>query len=221
MGLKHWDKVHLNNVPNTLTEVTLCLNLFSKRRDKKLVIDTELMMKYSQSRNAIFQAFYQFTRENEKNKEAINSMRSRINKHISKNYNKFNHMTTIEKLANIALRIRQKNENFNQESELFRLALECFQEGLKYKSSKEDIIQAIAGHLRHKERLNYMGKDKTLACEEFAMVLYEDLFEKEWKGNFPSRNRERSILYQFAFVYSKKVDNYFIQKKNSSSLETV
>ncbi|BDD07545.1 hypothetical protein [Aureibacter tunicatorum] len=213
-----WDRVHLTNLENEFDEIALSMELFKQGRG----MDSGLILKYAQNRNSIFQAYYQYAHADE---SKARGMKSRIINFISENPKKFNHMTTIEKLAEIATRIRRENKNFNQESELFRLALEVMQKELRFKPSKEDMIQRIAGELYKKERLNFMGADKTQACDDFAQAMYEDLYEKEWNGQFPSKDRERTFLYQFAFVYSKKVTEFYSNSENRKAdkevLETV
>ena len=204
-----WDRVHLVNLKSEFDEIVLCMELFKQGK-----INSGLLLKYAQNRNTIFQAYYQYANGNDSKARA---MKSRIIQFISENSRKFNYMTTIEKLAEIATRIRRENKNFNQESELFRLALDVMQKELRFKPSKEDMVQRIAGELYKKERLNFMGADKTQACDDFAQAMYEDLYENEWDSQFPSKDRERTFLYQFAFVYSKKVTEFYANSDNKKA----
>ncbi|PWJ43865.1 hypothetical protein [Sediminitomix flava] len=209
-----WNRVHLVHASAIFKEVAMCLELFKHGKN----LDTGLMTHYSNDRNIIFQAYYQFVSGNEKSAKSI---KEKINNFIEENPLKLKYMSVVSELAEIALRIRTANKNFNQESELFRLALDTMREELRHEQSKEDVIERITGELFKKERLEYMGKDKKQACSDFATKMYEGLLEKEWKGQFPSQNRERRILYQFAYLYSVKVDKLRAQRAEEKKHQKV
>ncbi len=202
LQLLGWNKVRLIEVNNVLEEISLVLTLGSSRLDGNL-------LKISENRNAYFSLYY-LLKEDDKKK-----VYDKLRKFINNNPKLFTSMTVTEKLAELAIKITLigYSSSGSEETWLIRKALEYVRKEIKQGFGREDVIQKTCGSIYKTMRLDYVNTD---AIKEFATAVYDELFEKEWKGRLPNLNREKDWIYQFAFLYREKslekIDNITANK---------
>jgi hypothetical protein len=190
-----WDRVRLNELEMVMEERDLLHSIGSYSKS----MNTGLVLDYAESPNSIFKAFYQFSSKNDETQ--ANMMASKINNFIIKYPYKFKGMTVIEKLVEIALQIDSSAKSGSEETWLIRSALDFLRKNVKEKLSKEDTIQQIAGNIYKTLRQGYTD---TSIIEMFARLVFEELYEKEWKKSLPTLNRQKDWIYQFGFVFKQK-----------------
>ncbi len=190
-----WDRVRLNELEMVMEERDLLHSIGSYAKS----MNTGLVLDYAESPNSIFKAFYQFSSKNDETQ--ANMMASKINNFIIKYPYKFKGMTVIEKLVEIAMQIDSSAKSGSEETWLIRSALDFLRKNVKEKLSKEDTIQQIAGNIYKTLRQGYTD---TTIIEKFARLVFEELYEKEWKKSLPTLNRQKDWIYQFGFVFKQK-----------------
>ena len=184
-----WDKIRIDEIDRCLADMKLFLLLNAK----KLVSN---VLNYAEDQRHLFTAFAQLDEENKQ--KARNEFLRFINSHKGDLK-----MSVMNVLAQIAIEmIRPKSGSTSQESWIIRDALKVLKDCSKEQRDKETTIEQIAGELRK----TLKGKDYAdlSKCEPFAELLYERLFEGEWKSRFPQPNRLRNWINQFAFLYTDK-----------------
>jgi len=207
-----WNKIRLYNIEMVLDEISL---LFELGKSKKS-INSGLVLNYAESPNSIFRAFYEFSMRKEK-KEIINA-RNKLKEFINNYPLKFKNMTTIEKLVDIALQIQSSAKSGSEETWLIRTALDFVRKNRKEKRSKADTIQQIGGNIHKTLR---QEKVNSPVIELFAKTVYEELYEKEWKGNLPTINRQKDWIYQFGFVYKMRVDELISERSDDKIIKNL
>lgn len=200
-----WHKVRLTQIESILDEIDL---LFALGKSKKS-INSGLVLNYAESPNSIFRSFYDFKMRKEQKEVA--SVLNKLKNFITIYPHKFKNMTTIEKLVDVALKIQSSAKSGSEETWLIRTALDFIRKNRKEKRSKEDTIQQIGGNIHKTLRQERINSD---VIEEFARLVYEELYEKEWKQNLPTINRQKDWIYQFGFVYKMKVDELINDRVN-------
>ena len=207
-----WNKVRLNEIDNVLDEIDL---LFALGKSKKS-INSGLVLNYAESPNSIFRAFYEYKMRKEQKDVAAAS--SKLKNFITKYPHKFKNMTTIEKIVEVALKIQSSAKSGSEETWLIRTALDFIRKNRKEKRSKEDTIQQIGGNIHKTLRQERINSD---ILQQFARLVYEELYEKEWKGNLPTINRQKDWIYQFGFVYKMKVDELINDRADEKIIKTL
>lgn len=192
-----WNKVRLTQIDSVLDEIDL---LFALGKSKKS-INSGLVLNYAEIPNSVFKAFYEFKMRKEKLE--IANVSNKLKVFIAKYSHKFKNMTTIEKLVDVALQIHSSAKSGSEETWLIRTALDFIRKNRKEKRSKEDTIQQIGGNIHKALRQERITSG---VIQEFARLVYAELYENEWKGNLPTINRQKDWIYQFGFVYKVKVD---------------
>lgn len=182
-----WHSVRLSEVEQVLEEIKLVL-LFGKKKVEGNIL------KIATTRRAYFRLYNELKPTDKK------KVFDKLMTFINNNQNKFRGMTTIQKLVNIAVQIEQDASSGAKETWLIRTALDFIRTNFKEGLGKEDTIEQIAGAIYRKLRLS--GGETTI-IEHFARAVYEELFEKQWKGKILNLNREKDWIYQFAFVFQK------------------
>jgi hypothetical protein len=192
LQLLKWDKVRLIELNNVLEEISLVLTFGKGRLEANL-------LKISENRNAYFTLYY-LLKDDTKGK-----VYDKLKKFYTNNKTKlFLNMTITERLADLATNIVTigYTSSGSEETWLIRRALEFVRKEVKQGFSREDVIQRTCGNIYKTIRLgNHVN---TEAIKEFATAIYDELFEKEWKGKLPNINREKDWIYQFAFLYREK-----------------
>ena len=185
-----WDKVRLVNIDRVLDEISLVLTLGKENLNCNL-------LKISNSRDAYFSIYY-LLKDDDKKK-----VYDKLKKFINNNPKLFSGMTVTEKLADLATNITfiGYSSSGSEETWLIRKALEFVRKEVKQGYCREDAIQRTCGSIYKSLRLDYVN---TEAIKEFSIAVYDELFEKEWKGKLPNLNREKDWIYQFAFLYREK-----------------
>jgi hypothetical protein len=190
-----WDRLRLQDIDRVLEERDLLYSI--GKRNKSM--DSGFVLRYAESPNSIFKSLYLFAAHNEET--VVNGITSKLNKFINKYPTKFKGMTVIEKLVETAQQIDSSAKSGSEETWLIRTALDFLRKNVKEKLSKEDTIQQIAGNIYKTLRLGYVD---TTVIERFARLVYEELYEKEWKNQLPTLNRQKDWIYQFGFVFKQK-----------------
>ena len=207
-----WNKVRLHKINEVLDEISILMELGKSRKS----INSGLVLNYAESPNSIFQAFYRFAMQKEK--KEVDKARNKLIDFINNYPLKFKNMTTTEKLVDIALQIQSSAKSGSEETWLIRTALDFVRKNRKEKRSKADTIQQIGGNIHktlRQERIN------STVIEFFAKTIYEELYEKEWKGNLPTINRQKDWIYQFGFVYKMRVDELLNEKSDEKIINNL
>ncbi|MFW5982946.1 MAG: hypothetical protein ACOCQ4_00455 [bacterium] len=207
-----WNKVRLNEINNVLDEIDLLFALGKSKRS----INSGLVLKYAENHNSIFKAFYEFKMRKEQQEVANAS--NKLKNFIIKYPHKFKNMTTIEKLVDVALKIQSSAKSGSEETRLIREALDFIRKNRKENRDKEHTIQQIGGNIHKTLRQERIKSD---IIQEFARLVYEELYEKEWKGNLPSINRQKDWIYQFGFVYKMKVDELINERSDEKIIKNL
>ncbi len=207
-----WNKVRLFQIDEVLDEIDL---LFALGKSKKS-INSGLVLNYSENPNFIFRAFYEFKMRRDNNE--VISVANKLQNFITKYPQKIRNMTTIEKIVDVALKIQSSAQSGSEETWLMRTALDFIRKNRKENRNKEDTIQQIGGHIYKTLRQEYVSID---VIQDFARLVYEELYEKEWKEKIPTINRQKDWIYQFAFVYKIRVNELINDKVDEKIIEKI
>lgn len=197
-----WDNVRLVELESVLQEMRLLWTIGGNINGNILQI--------AESRQAYFRIYALL------DKDGKSKVHNVFNDFITKNRSKFTGMTTIEQLADIALRLDKGTRSGSNETWIIRIGLEHLRRNIKEKRTREDVIEKIAGQFYKNLRQDHWTADKQAAAGEFAAALYDRLFVQEWKQNLPTINREKDWIYQFGYVFSQKCQEFFSAKKAES-----
>lgn len=198
LKLLGWNDVRLIHLNEVLDEINLVLT-FGKNR-----IESNLL-KISKSRLVYFTLYYKSRQQN----KIYNSLST-----FYKNYKhqKFNGMTIIEELADLAVdlmattcgeKLITKNSSGASQTWLIRKSTEILRRYVKGGNNPDFIIQTICGEINRKYQVN--SPDVILA---FAEGFYQKLFVEHWKEALPPKNIEKELIYAFAFVFTNKSEEF-------------
>jgi len=191
-----WDKIRIDELQRVRNEFEILMNLAKavggRRWQNEFV---RLLNDYATSPLAFF--YYLYRMDNpfgfiNKNQDKIKLVYERIGGEI---------MGIIEKLADKASEIDWSGYTASKQTWIIRTAIDALKTGVQRNLDKEDIIALMAGIINKKVKV-----PKKDAIDDFCRTVYEDLYEKTWKGKIPSKTELRYWTYAFAFEYAKKSD---------------
>lgn len=189
-----WDRIRLAEVDEVRAEIRLMLTFGNLN---------STIPKLAQDRRAYFTLFYML---NESDKEKVRPSFIRFIDTYGKQ--KFNNMTIIEELVELATKIERADlrSSGSQETWLIRTATDFLRQYVKIGSEPDDIIQKIAGELYRVKKHDNDSPEMRKAIEAFSAAIYHRLFEEAWKGKLPLPNQQKHWIYQFAFMFKKRSD---------------
>ncbi len=189
-----WDRVRIDKLQYVRNEFEILMNLAKavggRRWQNEFV---RLLNDYSTSPLAFFYYLYRLDNPfsfTNKNQDKIQLVYERIGGKI---------MGVIEKLADKASEIEWSGYTTSKQTWMIRKAFDTLKIGVQRKLDREDIIALMAGIINKK--IKFPKRDE---IEDFCRTVYEELYEKTWKGKIPSKTELRYWIYAVAFEYAKK-----------------
>lgn len=191
-----WDRIRIDKLQHVRNEFEILMNLAKVVGGRKWQNEfIRVLNDYSTSPLSFF--YYLYRLDNpfgfvNKNQDKIQLVYKRIGGGI---------MGILEKLADKASEIEWSGYTASKQTWIIRTAIDALKIGVQRRLDKEDIIALMAGIINKKIR--FSKKDE---IDDFCRVVYEELYEKTWKGKIPSKTELRYWTYAFAFEYAKKSD---------------
>lgn len=198
LKLLGWDNVRLIHLDGVLDEIRLVLTFGKERIESNL-------LKIANNRLAYFQLYY-LSKQN-------NIYESLLNFYKTNKNQKFNDMTVIEELADLAVELMaatygekpiNRNSSGSSQTWLIRTSMDILRRYVKNGSDDELVIQTICGEINRKYSVS-----NSEVIYNYAKGLYETVYVTHWKKKLPPKNVEKEFIYAFAFVFTNKSEEHF------------